>query len=1276
MKNIYILLTFFISIFNQTNPLFAQSGCINADFSLGIEGGGWTGSTGENKAGTYINPVSGFKIGAPNSVMYVAATGRHTLMTDPNLRDPFTENKLNVLPPNGAYSCRLGNPRAGANDCDKTIPEAEQMTYTYAVTESNCIFTYQYAIVLQDPTSFAHKQSEKPKFTIYVKDANGNIVDPTCGVYEVSAGAGIPGFVDAPELDGTCREDEPYVWKNWTAVSIDLRDYIGQNVSIEFTTYDCNPNGKPGGHPGYAYISCYCGSFSLTQQCVGTSDVVTAPEGFTSYQWTYTDNNGQVHTSTTTSNSITINPVPNGQTITCIMTPVTGEQCKITLTLPLSIDIPEFTPAAPTICEGQAAIITASGAEPYSYSWSTGSTNETINVSPDSTTSYTVTATAAGGCKSTANVTVTVNKKPTGPTQSTPANCDVNNGTLSVTPTTGTAPYTYTWSTNPNQYTQQISGLAPGGYTVTVTDKNGCSSTIVGTVNSSASIELATSSTNENCGHADGTAQVTATGGTPPLSYTWSTNPPQYTPSISGLSGGTYSVTVTDNICPAVTQVTIINYPNPLLQVTNVTNEKCNYGNGSITVEASGGTPAYSYIWNTTPVQISNQIQNIPAGTYIVTVIDQHQCTATQSILVSNSPPPTAVIDTVIPETCDLQNGSISVVPSGGTPEYTYTWNTNPTEYTDSVFGLNGGTYTVTITDQIGCTTTASGVVPESPGLTIIGTPHDETCTGLNNGSINITVSGGTNPMTYQWSNGATNEDITGLAGGITYIVTATDINSCSNTASFNVRTHLPVSATTTSTPEHCDKLDGTATVSGSGGTPPYYYSWATTPVQFDQTATKLVEGTYTVYVSDGYCETSATALVGFVEGPTSSTTAISAKCQLKNGGAIVTPVGGSPPYSYKWSSIPVQNSATLSGVYAGTYYVTVNDAYGCSTKSSVVITDTPVPTSIITDSVPANCGFNNGSISAAASGGTQPYTYTWNSFPVQTTATAINLPSGLYTITVSDLNGCVTTVVGEIPMIPGPKAVTTSTPELCLSGNGSATVSASGGIGGPYTYSWDTGETDSLITDLSSGHGIYTVIVSDGGCTALSTVSVGNIPGPTAHFIASPTYLTIMSGPVYFLDQSTGNNITTWNWTLGDGSTASVEEFEHLYPDVGTYPVQLIITDINLCKDTAVDTIIVRDIFTIYIPNCFTPTDNDVNDTFFPEGVNWDMNYFEMYIFDRWGNIMFKSFDVKNKYWNGTLNNEGTIEDVFTDVYVYLIRVKELNGPKHEYFGRVTLLK
>ncbi|MFH0865579.1 MAG: gliding motility-associated C-terminal domain-containing protein, partial [Bacteroidota bacterium] len=148
----------------------------------------------------------------------------------------------------------------------------------------------------------------------------------------------------------------------------------------------------------------------------------------------------------------------------------------------------------------------------------------------------------------------------------------------------------------------------------------------------------------------------------------------------------------------------------------------------------------------------------------------------------------------------------------------------------------------------------------------------------------------------------------------------------------------------------------------------------------------------------------------------------------------------------------------------------------------------------------------------------------------------------------------------------------------------------------------------------------------------------------------------------------------------FGDGSNGIGEETEHPYPNIGTYLVTLIVTDNNGCMDTTVDTIKVKDIFTLYIPNAFTPNADGYNDYFTPMGVSVDPNNFEMFIFDRWGNVVFQTTIWNEalhqaKPWNGTKDNKGSYTDVMMDVYVYRIKVKEIDGPKHEYIGRISLI-
>jgi gliding motility-associated-like protein len=290
-------------------------------------------------------------------------------------------------------------------------------------------------------------------------------------------------------------------------------------------------------------------------------------------------------------------------------------------------------------------------------------------------------------------------------------------------------------------------------------------------------------------------------------------------------------------------------------------------------------------------------------------------------------------------------------------------------------------------------------------------------------------------------------------------------------------------------------------------------------------------------------------------------------------------------------------------------------------------------------------------------------------------------VPSGSYIVTVTDSNHCTATVQAVVGQLAGPSVVVTGEPEICSRNNGSAIATASGGHGAPYTYSWSNGQITQKDTGL--GGQTYTVTISDGGCIATNSLNIYNIPGPNAYFIYNPKVLNILDGPVYFQDQSTGT-VINWQWSLGDGDTTSGTPFWHQYHAIGSYPVIEVVTDTNGCKDTIVDTVIVKDIFTFYIPNAFTPNNDSKNDLFSPKGSNVDPNNFNEYIYDRWGNLIFHTneWDLTTppsgqaKGWNGTVNNSGGVKNVVMDVYVYKIILREFNnGPEHEYIGSITLV-
>jgi len=625
--------------------------------------------------------------------------------------------------------------------------------------------------------------------------------------------------------------------------------------------------------------------------------------------------------------------------------------------------------------------------------------------------------------------------------------------------------------------------------------------------------------------------------------------------------------------------------------------------------------------------------------------------------------------------TCD---GQVTVTVSGGTPPYSFIWNDQQASHAATATGLCAGNYCVTVTDannntQTGCV----DIVNFEPTVTF----NTVTPICVNTNPFNLTSyvspAGGTFSGT-----GVTGTNFNPATAGVgthTISYVYADPNTCEDSVAQSITVSpLPV-LSTTYTDENCGQSNGSVTVNPVGTcTQGFTYLWNTLPQQNTQTALNLSAGTYIVTVTCNGCSVSATATVTNVAGPSVSISSITnSACSLANGSATAIANGGTGPYSYNWSCLPVQNSNTMSNVPAGTYNVTVTDANNCIATNTVTISTFPLPVASITEIVDATCNQSDGSANLTVSSGTQPYTFSWSTNPSQTTQNLQNVPTGTYSVTVTDANGCMATANVTIGQ-EGPTTTISSTGENCGQSNGTASVVASGGTG-TYTYNWNTSPPQTTVTAVGLSAGIYTVTVNDGGCTTTATVTVMIIPGPTAGFSAYPEVLTLMDGPVLFFDNSSGN-IVNWQWNFGDNSlTASGAETNHQYQNLGTYVVTLIVTDNKGCTDTVTDTIKIREIFTLYVPNAFTPDGDGINDFFFPEGVNVDPDYFDMTIFDRWGNIIFHTntwVSTHGDSWNGTKNNSGTFKEVVIDVYVYRILIKEIQGPKHEYIGSVTLIK
>ena len=730
---------------------------------------------------------------------------------------------------------------------------------------------------------------------------------------------------------------------------------------------------------------------------------------------------------------------------------------------------------------GTASVSVIGGTSPYTTQWSNNTT--TTSITGLAAGAYTVTVTDNKGCTKTASVTITEPSKLIAtPTGSALICGGGNDGTASVNVAGGSLPYKYKWSNGATS--ASLFGLTAGNYTVTVTDAAGCTATAIAVVSQPAAIEITSIADNPKCYNgADGSAEVTVTGGTAPYTYTWSNG--ATTAKITGLTAGTFTVTVSDaKGCSKFADVVLTN-PEQIKSVGTVTNINCNGSKtGAISLNITGGVAPYTVNWSNGAT--GTDLTGLAAGTYTANIADSKGCKVVASYEVKQ---PAALVLTVSPKNvkCNGEtNGSASIVINGGTSPYTTLWSTG-----SSALGINGlaaGTYGVTVTDANGCVEKATIEINEPTKLEVAISANNEKCFGSKDGSAIAVVTGGTAPYTYKWSNGATTSSITALVPG-TYGATVTDKNNCkvSGTFTINAATEITLSADTKDVACFGDK-SGEATVKVFGGASPYSFAWSNGATS--QTITGLNAGVYSATVTDANgCKK---VIQVIVKQPTSPLTVVTATtpsaCNGTNGSATATGLGGTTPYTYKWSN--GATTATVSNIAAGNYTVTVTDANACTVVANTTVLQ-PVPLFLATTQTNLDCGGDKDGVAAVtATGGSAPYTYSWSNGAK--TSSIFGLTAGTYTVTVTDANGCkeVTSVTITQPALIIVSASSTNT--NCNGGNdGTVTASVVSGGTGPYSYKWSNGVAGQSQTGLTAG--TYTVTATDqNGCIGVSSTVLG----------------------------------------------------------------------------------------------------------------------------------------------------------------------------------------
>ncbi len=915
---------------------------------------------------------------------------------------------------------------------------------------------------------------------------------------------------------------------------------------------------------------------------------------------------------------------------------------------------------------GSIDLTPAGGVPPYAYLWSNGSTTQDISNLAAGT--YSVTITDSNGCTANYSAAITQPASPTGGTVISQTNVSCrggDDGTVTVTGTGGTLPYEYSVDGGVYQSSGAFTGLDAGSHTVTVRDGNQCTYNVAVTISEpEASLGGNTvSQTDVSCfGDNTGSVTVVGSGGTSPYNYAIDGGAFQASGVFGSLNAGTHTITIRDFRLCLYDLVLTINQPaQPLSVSVTKTDVICRGGSdGSATATAAGGTSPYSYSWNTTPVQTGLTATGLKAGVYTVTVVDDNGCRISSNVTILEPSTSLTLSSDVTDADCfGNATGAIDLMVSNATEPVTYVWNTGATD--QDLAGIPAGTYSVVVTDSNGCSENSSITVGQPALLAASIQVTDVSCLGGNNGSANLTVTGGTSPYIFLWNGGQTTEDLNNLVPG-SYTVTVTDSNGCEITSDCKV--NQPATALGGTIVAQSDATvyggnDGSITVAGSGGTPPYQYRIDAGAWQSSGIFNSLVAGTHTVTVrDDGLCTFEIAVILSQPSVPLTANVLDqkNALCFEEESGSIsVTGWGGTSPYEYSIDGINFQQSGDFIYLGAGSDTIIVRDALMATYELPFVISQ-PDPLTLSFEKTDVLCRNEaSGTATVNVTGGTGPYVYAWNTDPVQTSATASGLIAGTYFVSVTDVNGCNT--VGSVVVIQpnDDLSVTVSSLDALCSGgaSGRATAVAFGGTG-PYSYQWDT--TPEQTTPEATGliAGSYTVVVTDiNGCNTSGSADISE-PEPiiidySVNIASCPDSedggITITveggTGPYYFL------------WSDG----VVTQNRANMKP--GNYTV--IVTDQNACSMSLETEVIFTGSFDcVEIPNIITPNNDGYNDTWIIKNITLYPDA-EILVFNRWGKLVFRTKNIADNPWDGRSDGK----PVPADSYHYILYLNDGSAPR-----------
>ena len=638
---------------------------------------------------------------------------------------------------------------------------------------------------------------------------------------------------------------------------------------------------------------------------------------------------------------------------------------------------------------------TPAGAPNYAIAWFDGATQigtgNSISVCPPSSRSYTAKATYTDCDNSTVVVTDNIFVGISGLTVQTdsihPIQCFGGTGDIYASfNSTGSAVLSYGWTPGGTPNSTSITGVTAGTYIFSVTDATNCTKydTVTLTQPTQVVVNVPDTTITSCSGGNIGALTANVTGGTGVYTYAWNTGPTTQT--LSNIGAGTYSVTVRDanNCSGTASGNVIINTTTITFNQPQITDAICTSSTGSITVSSTGGTGTITYTWSGgLPSGVT--VSSLPSGTYDVTATDANGCTATASYTVNQTNPVSFGTPVIVDMLCGA-SGSIVVTVNGATAPVTYVWSGGVSTNDTAIISV-AGTYSVTATDANGCTATASYTVNQTGGISF-GTPVITDAACGNNGTIVVTIIGGTAPIDFTWSGGLPNNDTVSVSVAGTYDVTATDANGCTATASYTVNQSAGISFGTPQITDLTCSSVGSIIVSVNGGTAPIDFNWSG-GLPNNDTVSVSTAGTYSVTATDANgCTASASYVVNQISSLViDSANVVSVSCG-GTGSVTIYVSGGSGALTYTWSN--GQGGSTLNVTTPGTYSVTVVDQSGCSTTGSYVVSNIPCsgcPAITTTNNVTIPCGQACTTLHAAAYAGAATTSYTVAQIPYNPTS-------------------------------------------------------------------------------------------------------------------------------------------------------------------------------------------------------------------------------------------------------------------------------------------------